>query len=172
MIAAVFAAVALSVTLIGDSLTVPSAKYTQRAMPNHQFFVDAKGGETTIWGIARLRERKAKGQLGNTVVFALGTNDNPNYPGEFAKRLATVREIIGPKRCLVMPSMYVKGSRKGMNAVMHRYADVWVPWVHAVHVGEVLLYDGIHPGWAFEPVRGRMIAEGIRDCEMNGRRKR
>lgn len=164
MIAAFAVIAALTVSLVGDSLSVRTAPMTQQAMPNHRIYVDAVGGMPTTWGIRRLEARKAQGQLGDTVVFALGTNDDPSYPGSFEQRLVRVRQIIG-KRCLVMPSMWVRGSVTPFNRIIPRYADVRVPWVTAVRTGRIKLYDGIHPGWSTERERARMVADAIRRCE-------
>ena len=162
---------AITVTVQGDSLTVGSwwRMPADLGAPYELVSVSAHIGRPAIKGLALLRRQR----LGRIVVFALGTNDWWDTPAEYRNDLMQVLKLIGPSRCLVLPTVWRAGrAQNALNSILRslatRYGPARVqlaPWAQAVADGRVRLHDGTHPasqaGWQ---VRAQIIDAAVRAC--------
>lgn len=160
-----------TVTVQGDSLTVGSWwRIPAYLGPEYQFVsYSAHWGRPSVKGLSLLREQR----LGRVVVFALGTNDWWSTPGAYRHHLMSVLQMIGPRRCLVVPTIWREGPSRALNAVLYALARRYGParmqlarWEEAVASGRVHLSpDGTHPGTqtAWDD-RAAIVAAGIRAC--------
>ncbi len=161
----------VTVTLQGDSLTLGS----WWRMPPYLgdrfelLSVSARIGRPAVKGLAILRRQR----LGRIVVFALGTNDWWDTASAFRKDLTAVLRLIGPNRCLVVPT--VRSSRRFkapvnriLGSLAARYGPARMqlaPWAQAVAAGRVRLPDGTHPGTqAGWQLRAKIVDGGVRAC--------
>jgi Bacterial Ig domain len=164
----------ITVTVQGDSLTVGSWWRIPGHLGRNYKFVSysAHWGRPSIEGLSLLRRQR----LGNVVVFALGTNDTWWPPSVYRQHLTSVLQLIGPHRCLVVPTIWREGPDRARNAVLYAVARRYGParmrlalWSEAVASGRVhLSSDGTHPGtqaaWAG---RAAVVAAAIRACAAN-----
>ncbi|MDQ6779248.1 MAG: Ig-like domain-containing protein [Actinomycetota bacterium] len=162
---------ALTVTVQGDSLTVGSWSHMPAELGSSFDLVSisAHHGRPSVRGLALLPKQR----LGRIVVFALGTNDWWASPRAYRDRLAKVVHLLGPSRCLVVPTIWRAGrADDALNAVLHSLARHYgparmqlAPWAQAVAARRVLLLDGTHPanqaGWQ---LRARIVDAAVRAC--------
>lgn len=106
-------------------------------------------------------------------MFALGTNDTWWPPFVYRQHLVSVLQMIGPRRCLVVPTIWRQGADRARNRVLYSLARLYGParvqlarWSQAVASGRVKLSpDGTHPdtqaAWAS---RAAIVASAIRTC--------
>jgi hypothetical protein len=164
----------ISVTVQGDSLTVGSWWRIPRYLgPDYRFVsYSAHWGRPSVTGLSLLRRQR----LGRVVVFALGTNDSWWPPTVYRQHLASVLQMIGPTRCLVVPTIWRQGPDRARNAVLYSMARRYGParmelarWAEAVASGRVRLSpDGTHPDTpAAWDSRAAIIASAIRACAAN-----
>jgi hypothetical protein len=161
----------ITVTVQGDSLTVGSWWRVPGYLGRHYRFVSysAHWGRPSVQGLSLLRRQR----LGRVVVFALGTNDVWWPPAVYRRHLTSVLQMIGPSRCLVVPTIWRQGADRARNAVLYAMARRYGParmqlarWAEAVASGRVKLSpDGTHPGtqaaWAS---RAAIVASAVRAC--------
>jgi hypothetical protein len=162
------------VTVQGDSLTVGSWwRIPAYLGPRYKFVsYSAHWGRPSITGLSLLRRQR----LGRVVVFALGTNDWWAPPSAYRQHLKSVLQMIGPRRCLVVPTIWRQGADRVLNAILFSMARRYGParmqlarWSEAVASGRVRLSpDGTHPdtqsAWNS---RAAIIAAAIRACAAN-----
>ncbi|MBA2631137.1 MAG: hypothetical protein H0U84_08990, partial [Thermoleophilaceae bacterium] len=89
---------AAPVLVIGDSLEAGTAPLLRAELGAIPLTVDQRDGRASPAGVSALA-RRLRPEHG-TVVFDLGTNDDPGDPGRLAASLSAVRELAGD-RCLV-----------------------------------------------------------------------
>lgn len=161
----------ISVTVQGDSLTAGSWWRIPAYLGPHYKFVSfsAHWGRPSVQGLSLLRRQR----LGRVVVFALGTNDTWWPPFVYRQHLVSVLQMIGPRRCLVVPTIWRQGADRARNRVLYSLARLYGParvqlarWSQAVASGRVKLSpDGTHPdtqaAWAS---RAAIVASAIRTC--------
>jgi hypothetical protein len=165
-----------TVTVQGDSLT----KGSWWRMPEYLgsrfeiVSVSTHDGRPSVKGVRLLRHQR----LGRVVVFALGTNDWWSAPRTYRRHLHDVMRIVGPDRCVVLPTIWHAGHPLGWaNEILQSMAMRYGPkriqlaqWAGAVAAGQVRLHDGTHPanhhGWA---ERAEVVAEAINACAANSR---
>lgn len=161
----------LDVTVQGDSLTVGSWwRIPAHLGPNYYFVsYSAHWGRPSGKGLSLLRKQR----LGRVVVFALGTNDWWSTPSRYRQHLTSVLQMIGPSRCLVVPTIWREGPSRALNAVLHSLARRYGParmrlasWSEAVASRRVRLSpDGTHPDTeAAWNSRAAIVASAIRAC--------
>lgn len=159
----------VSYTIQGDSLEVASLNYFVETRPNWRLAsFSAKGGRRVSEAWQKLQSQ----QLGQVVVFALGTNDWSESPDKFDRYLTKVIDYIGPERCLVMATIYDRRPIPDLNQIIAQRAAELGParmqlvyWDRAVQLGQVRLADGVHPGTRQgNRFRTRMIIEAIERC--------
>lgn len=161
----------ITVTVQGDSLTAGSWWLIPAHLgPGYQFVsFSAHWGRPSVTGLRLLRRQR----LGRVVVFALGTNDWWSTPSAYRAHLTSVLQMIGPRRCLVVPTIWRQGPSRALNAVLYALARQYGParmqlarWEEAVASGRVRLSpDGTHPGTqAAWDSRAAIVASGIRAC--------
>jgi hypothetical protein len=161
----------ITLTVQGDSLSVGSAATMPADLgPSYQFVsVSSQIGRSSVKGLGLLSRQP----LGQIVVFALGTNDWWSSPSAYRARLTSVLRLIGPDRCLVVPTVWKGGRALGaLNRVLHSLARRYgprrmqlAPWAEAVAAGRVRLPDGTHPasqaGWQ---LRAEIVDAAVRAC--------
>jgi Bacterial Ig domain len=161
----------VGVTVQGDSLTVGSWWRIPHYLGSGYDFVSysAHWGRPSGKGLSLLRRQR----LGRVVVFALGTNDWWSTPTRYRQHLMSVVQMIGPSRCLVVPTIWREGVNRALNAVLHSIARRYGParmqlarWSEAVAAGRVRLSpDGTHPDTeAAWNSRAAIVASAIRAC--------
>lgn len=161
----------ISVTVQGDSLTVGSWWRIPRYLgPSYDFVsYSAHWGRPSFKGLSLLRRQR----LGRVVVFALGTNDWWAPPRMYRRHLTSVLQMIGPRRCLVVPTIWREGPQPALNAILQSMARRYGParmqlarWKEAVASGRVRLSpDGTHPNTeAAWNSRAAIVASAIRTC--------
>jgi hypothetical protein len=164
----------ISVTVQGDSLTVGSWwRIPAYLGPNYAFVsYSAHWGRPSGKALSLLRRQR----LGRVVVFALGTNDWWSTPSRYRRHLTSVLQMIGPSRCLVVPTVWRDGPNRALNAVLYsmarRYGSARMRlarWSEAVGSGRVRLSaDGTHPSTeAAWNSRAAIVASAIRACAAN-----
>ena len=160
----------IPVTVQGDSLTVGSWwRMPEHLGPSFKLVsVSAHDGRPAVKGVELLRKQP----LGHIVVFALGTNDWWASPSAYREHLTKVLQIIGPTRCLVVPTIWRGGPAVAWNRILRSLAERYgphrmqlAPWAEAVAAGRVVLPDGTHPasqaGWE---IRGQLVDTAVRAC--------
>jgi hypothetical protein len=164
----------ITVTVQGDSLTAGSWwRIPAYLGPRYKFVsFSAHWGRPSVQGLSLLRRQP----LGRVVVFALGTNDTWWPPTVYRQHLVSVLQLIGSRRCLVVPTIWRQGADRVRNRVLYSLARLYgparirlAPWSQAVASGRVKLSpDGTHPGtqaaWAS---RAAIVASAIRACAAN-----
>lgn len=161
----------IGVTVQGDSLTVGSWWRIPKYLGPRYDFVSysAHWGRPSVKGLTLLRRQR----LGRVVVFALGTNDWWAPPRLYRQHLTSVLQMIGPRRCLVVPTIWREGPNRTLNAILHSMAGRYGParmqlaqWSEAIASGRVRLSpDGAHPNTqAAWNGRAAIIASAIRTC--------
>jgi len=161
----------ITVTVQGDSLTVGSWWRIPAYLGQSYDFVSysAHWGRPSVTGLSLLSRQR----LGRVVVFALGTNDSWWPPAVYARHLTSVLQMIGPSRCLVVPTIWRQGPDRARNAVLYSMARRYGParmqlahWAEAIASGRVRLSpDGTHPDTqAAWNSRAAIIASAIRAC--------
>jgi hypothetical protein len=161
----------MSVTVQGDSLTVGSWwRIPLYLGPSYDFVsYSAHWGRPSIKGLSLLRRQR----LGRVVVFALGTNDWWRPPRLYRRHLTSVLQMIGPRRCLVVPTIWREGPQRALNAILESMARRYGParmqlarWEEAVASRRVRLSpDGTHPNTeAAWNMRAAIVASAIRAC--------
>jgi Bacterial Ig domain len=161
----------ITVTVQGDSLTVGSWWRIAVHLSRIYEFVSysAHWGRPSVTGLSLLHRQR----LGRVVVFALGTNDTWWAPSVYRQHLTSVLRLIGPRRCLVVPTIWRKGPDRARNAVLYAMARRYGPtrmrlarWAEAVASGTVRLSpDGTHPGTAAAwDSRAAIVASAISAC--------
>ena len=112
------------VLVVGDSLEELTSPYLKRYLPGVPLTVDAVGGSNSYQIFDLFQESYEPSQ--SVVVFDAGTNDNPEYPQILAGNLAKVAAIVGPGRCIVVPTIHgytVNGvDNTGKNRVVRQFA--------------------------------------------------
>jgi hypothetical protein len=161
----------VTVTIEGDSLTGGSWwRMPPYLGPAFEFIsVSARIGRPSVEGLTVLRHQ----QLGQIVVFALGTNDWWAKPSAYREHLLQVLQLVGPSRCLVLPTISYRGRRThALNEILRSLAKSYgpariqlAPWAEAVAAGRVRLPDGVHPdtqgGWN---TRASIVSAAVRAC--------
>lgn len=164
----------IGVTVQGDSLTAGSWWRIPAHLGPNFFFVSysAHWGRPSGKGLSLLRKQR----LGRVVVFALGTNDWWSTPSRYRRHLTSVLQMIGPSRCLVVPTIWREGPNRALNAVLRSLATRYGParmrlasWSEAVASRRVRLSpDGTHPDTdAAWNSRAAVVASAIRACAAN-----
>ena len=160
----------VTVTLQGDSLTEGSWwRMPEDLGADFELLsVSAHIGRSAAKGVELLRRQP----LGHVVVFALGTNDWWAPPAAYREHLIQVMHMIGPTRCLVVPTIWRGGPATALNHILYSLASRYgphrmeiAPWAEAVAAGRVRLPDGTHPvtqpGWQ---LRGQIVDLAVRAC--------
>lgn len=161
----------VTVTVQGDSLTVGSWWRIPAHLSRNYEFVSysAHWGRPSVTGLSLLRRQR----LGRVVVFALGTNDTWWAPSVYRQHLTSVLQLIGPRRCLVVPTIWRQGPDRARNAVLYAVARRYgagriqlARWAEAVASGRVHLSpDGTHPSTAAAwDSRAAIVASAISAC--------
>jgi hypothetical protein len=159
------------VLVVGDSLEELTSPYLSRYLPGVKLTVNAVGGSNSYQIFDLFQESYDPSQ--SVVVFDAGTNDNPAYPQILAGNLAKVAAIIGPGRCMVVPTIHgftVNGAdNTGKNRVVREFAasrpGTQVPeWAGWVHTHKDLMADELHPSPEGADARAQLIAQGVLGC--------
>jgi hypothetical protein len=160
-----------SVLVVGDSLEELTSPYLSKYLPGVKLTVNAVGGSNSYQIFDLFQESYEPSQ--SVIVFDAGTNDDPEYPQILAGNLAKVAAIVGPSRCMVVPTIHgftVNGvDNTGKNRVVREFAasrpGTQVPeWAGWVHTHKDLMADELHPGPEGADDRARLIAQGVLGC--------
>src|SRR3954453_8479760 len=158
--------------VVGDSLEVLTSPYLKRYLPGIPLTVNAVGGYNSFQIFDLFQHSYQPSQ--SVIVFDSGTNDDPAYPQILAGRLEAVARIIGPDRCMVVPTIHglsVNGvNSDGKNRVVRQFAASrpgtqtpdWAGFV-ATHPS-LMQPDHLHPNPVGADARAQLIAEGVRQC--------
>ena len=158
--------------VVGDSLEVLTSPYLKRYLPGIPLTVNAVGGYNSFQIFDLFQQSYQASQ--SVIVFDSGTNDDPAYPQILAGRLEAVARIVGPDRCMVVPTIHglsVNGvNSDGKNRVVRQFAASrpgtqtpdWAGFV-ATHPS-LMQPDNLHPLPVGADDRAQLIAEGIRAC--------
>lgn len=139
----------LSYSVQGDSLSVMARPYLKKSLPGYKRVSFSAEIGRQYWD----GEKILHGQrLGRVVIFALGSNSWQSSEGVFAETIRRIRQEIGPRRCLVMASIYDQEPIASFNKIIYQEADragparfQVAPWAETVDAGRVRLGDGLHP---------------------------
>ena len=91
----------------------------------------------------------------------------------YRRHLTSVLQMIGPSRCLVVPTIWREGPQRALNAILQSIARRYGParvqlarWEEAVASRRVRLSpDGTHPNTeAAWNIRAAIVASAIRTC--------
>jgi hypothetical protein len=137
--------------VIGDSLTVGARATWERIKPPVATVVsvDARSGRPTREGVRILRDHPLN--AGETLVFALGTNDSNRYEA-FKALIDEVMAEAGPTNLVVWPTVWRKGPSSEINRAlwdaMKRYQNLRVlEWTAELTAHpEYLASDNVHYG--------------------------
>jgi len=160
------------VLVVGDSLEVLTSPYLDAYLPGGPPTINAVGGYSSIQILGLFEESFQPGH--SVVVFDAGTNDNPSYPQILAEQLRQVEQVIGPDRCLVVPTIHgltvdgVDSSAKNQvvyDFVASRPGTQSPDWARAVREHpELMQPDNLHPTPEGADYRARLIARGVKRC--------
>jgi hypothetical protein len=160
------------ILVVGDSLEVLTSPYFKNYLPADKLTINAVGGYSSIQIFGLFQESYDPSQ--SVIVFDAGTNDNPSYPQILAGELQKVASIIGPDRCMVVPSIHglsVDGvNSAGKNKVVRQFAvsrpGTQTPdWASAVAAHpEMMQADNLHPIAEGADYRAQLIAQGVKAC--------
>jgi lysophospholipase L1-like esterase len=164
-----------SVLVVGDSLQVGTGPYLEQALGAMSVESDDRQSRRSDEGLQALQARLRPDH--DVVVFDLGTNDDPSNPGAFYANLEAARAAAGD-RCLVVATVlrppYNGFSVDGMNAAVERFAVdnpgvQLVDW-HGVATSTpgILYDDGVHARPEGYALRGRLVADAVRNCSGGG----
>lgn len=156
-------------TVQGDSLQAPTREYFLEDSPDWELVsFSAKGGRKSPEALRLLRRQ----QLGEVVIFNLGTNDWLRSVDDYKRVFYKVVELIGEDRCLVSATVYDHGPVGEINQFLRERAQQLGPermqlvgWSEAVESGQVRLADGVHPSLSQgHRFRTRLIMEAADRC--------
>lgn len=166
------AAPAPGVLVVGDSLEVLTIPYLKKYLPGVRLTTNAVGGYNSYQIFDLFQQSYDPSQ--SVIVFDAGTNDNPSYPQILAGNLNKVAQIIGPNRCMVVPTIHglvVNGvNNDGKNQTVQSFAasrpGTQTPdWAGAVAAHpELMQPDNLHPIPEGADLRARIIAQGVNAC--------
>ncbi|MFJ2618382.1 acyltransferase family protein [Glutamicibacter sp. NPDC087344] len=148
------------VTALGDSVMLASSQQLLKQLPG--ISIEANVG-AQIWDApARLRELKSAGSLRHVVVLGLGTNGDVS-----GVTLKEVREIIGPKRELMLitayaPRRWIDSANTQLRAAAAADPKTHVvDWAATAPTIDDLARDRIHPGPHGSAAYGKLLAEAV-----------
>ena len=163
-----------AVLYVGDSLGVGTVPYLRQQLGSEEIDDDVETGRPSSSGIEILRSRIGGGY--DTVVFDLGTNDDPAAPDALAADLQEARQIAGDS-CLVVATLNrppLNGvSVDGLNAAVEKFASstpgvALVDWHQAAESQPGLLFDGVHAQPEGYQLRAQLFAQAIQGCAPAG----
>ncbi len=158
------------VLVIGDSLGVGTEPYLDDALGGSPVSTDAKISRTSAEGLEALAA--SIGPQHTTVVFALGTNDDPGAPELLAEHLSEARSLAGG-RCMVVATLArppLNGvSVEALNEAIAAFASAdpnvrVADWAGAVAADPGLLVDGVHADAEGYALRAALLADAIAGC--------
>lgn len=160
------------ILVVGDSLEVLTSPYLKNYLPANKLTINAVGGYSSIQIFGLFQESYDPSQ--SVIVFDAGTNDNPSLPQILQGELQRVASIVGPNRCLVVPTIHglsVNGvNSDGKNKVVAQFVasrpGTQSPdWAQAVRQHpELMQPDNLHPIPAGADYRAQLIAQGVEGC--------
>ncbi len=163
-----------AVLYVGDSLGVGTVPYLRQQLGSEEIDDDVETGRPSSSGVEILRSRIGGGY--DTVVFDLGTNDDPAAPDALAADLQEARQIAGDS-CLVVATLNrppLNGvSVDGLNAAVQKFASstpgvALVDWHQAAESQPGLLFDGVHAQPEGYQLRAQLFAQAIQGCAPAG----
>jgi hypothetical protein len=160
------------ILVVGDSLEVLTSPYLKNYLPANKLTINAVGGYSSIQIFGLFQESYDPSQ--SVIVFDAGTNDNPTLPQILQGELQKVAQIVGPNRCLVVPTIHglsVNGvNSDGKNRVVAQFVasrpGTQSPdWAQAVRQHpELMQPDNLHPIPEGADYRAQLIAQGVDAC--------
>lgn len=159
------------VLVVGDSLEVLTIPYLEKKLRGIPLTTNAVGGYNSMQIYDLFRNSYTPEH--SVIVFDAGTNDNPNYPQILAEQLRKVRETVGPKRCLVLPTIYgytvggadSSGKNQVLRQVKREHRAVYLPdWARIATTRPNLMIDELHPNPEGANLRATLIARAVRKC--------
>ena len=164
-----------SVLVIGDSLQVGTGPYLEQQLGAIPVEFDSRESRGSGEGLEALHARLRPDHT--EVVFDMGTNDDPSNPDALHANLQAARAATG-ERCLVVATLlrppYNGITYDELNAALERFAlDTpgvqLVDWYGVATSTPGILYeDGVHARPEGYALRGRLIAEAVRSCQVGG----
>ena len=152
---------AYNVVWIGDSVSIRPVPYAQKAFPSG--YIDAKKNRRLAQGVEIYQSLAASGQVGNVVVFALGTNGAPK-----AENIDAAVQAVGPDTGIWFVTLRTSefdptASNQAMRDAASRYENVRVIDWHAASEGhdEYFDGDGTHLSELGAQVYTSLIADGV-----------
>ena len=166
-----------NVLVVGDSLQVGTGPYLEQQLGAVPVEFDHQQSRGSGVGLSILRSRLSPEH--SVVIFDLGTNDDPGNPDALIATMRAARQASGD-RCLIVATIlrppYNGVSVDGMNAAIQGFAAetpnvVLVDWYGVATSTPKLLYsDGVHARPEGYALRGRLLADGVAQCEGGGSR--
>lgn len=160
-----------SVYAIGDSLGEGTRPYLPGALRGWKVSQSVSTSRHVPEGVSILRNR---GSLPSVIVFALGTNDDPNTVDSFRGAIKSVVNLAGRTRCVVVPNIVrppVGGtSYAGYNNALASLAKEEKNLRIADWAGLIarnrgwLAGDGSHVTATGYQARARLIANQVENC--------
>ena len=161
-----------TVSIFGDLVADTSRAELKKAIPGCHIYAQASKhmslDESTIAGgrsgLSLLQARNKS--LGETVVIALGTNDDTASAATFEGWVNQAMAIIGPKRTAVFATVTNNAAiNTGIRAARAGHANMLIAEWNAVHAGRVA-GDGITPTAAGARTFANLIAQQIRKVQI------
>ena len=148
----------IRITFIGDSVTLAALPSLYEELPNA--YIDAVFGRTIFAGIETLRWLEENNQLGEVLVFSLGTN---SYISE-----ENIEELISLSHGLPTFWLSTYGVSNDSNQVTQRVIQkydnaFYIDWesVAKTNPGLYISTDGLHPTEEGSKVYAKLIADTI-----------
>lgn len=163
--------VVLSYSLQGDSLSVMAKPYLKRALARFkQRSFSAQIGRHYWDGEQLLKKQR----LGRVVIFALGSNSWQSSPSAFRKAIRRIVDYIGPRRCLIMATIYDQRPIGSFNKIIYQEARragagrfQVAPWAEIVSADKVKLTDGLHPqNKSGARAFARLLSRAAKSCSL------
>jgi lysophospholipase L1-like esterase len=165
-----------NVLVVGDSLQVGTGPYLEQELRAASVEIDGRQSRGSQAGLVSLRSRLRPDHT--VVIFDLGTNDDPTNPNALYSTMSSARQETGD-RCLVVATILRPSYRgvtvEGMNAAVERFAldnpgVQLVDWYGIATSTPGILYgDGVHARPEGYALRGRLLADAVRNCGRGGR---
>ena len=167
--------------IIGDSLTRESRGAVQRRVARDDWTPTIRcwGGKRLDWGITQAKRAKKLGQLPDTVVIALGTNDMRLISPSVTKdRMTRILDVLGPKRQVLWLTVHFDGGlapsrqkEQWFNTELRNLANTRenlqvLEWAKHARAANIRTRDGLHYRWTGHQARAEFIRQALADLRI------
>jgi hypothetical protein len=169
------------VLIVGDSLTRESRTSLERRLSKDAWVPTIRcwGGKRLDWGISQLKRAKKLGQLPDTVVIALGTNDMRLISPDVTKvRMQQLLDIVGPQRDIMWLTVHFEGGlapgrakEQWFNNELRTLAATRdnlhvIEWATFARNANIRTRDGLHYRWNGHQARAEIIRQSLAELRI------